>query len=199
LVAGAGSERTADLSRRHRVSTSDSGVVTVTGGKLTTYRKMAADTVDEVLRVLGRSAAGRLRPSPTKHLKLRGADGFDRVPDEHLRGRYGSEARVLSAMVEADPSLGQPLVPGLPYLRAEAVFAARYEMAHTLEDVLSRRTRALLLGRDASVAAARHVAELLAPDMGWSAAEVDTQVASFVARAEREREAAGLPPVEVMP
>jgi glycerol-3-phosphate dehydrogenase len=200
LVAHAGSERTADLSRRHRVTTSAAGVVTVTGGKLTTYRKMAADTVDEVLRALGQNAR-RLRPSPTRRLPLRGAAGFDRISDEHLRSRYGSEARVITAMVEADPSLGEPLVPGLPYLRAEAVYAARYEMAHTLEDVLSRRTRALLLARDASVAAARGAAELVAGELGWSAAEVEAQVAAFTALAAHEREAAGLglPPAEVMP
>ncbi|HZQ27407.1 MAG TPA: glycerol-3-phosphate dehydrogenase/oxidase [Acidimicrobiales bacterium] len=198
LVARAGSERTADLSRRHRVTTSAGGVVTVTGGKLTTYRKMAADTVDEVLRALGQNAR-RLRPSPTRRLPLRGAEGFARIEDEHLRSRYGSEARVVSVMIEANPSLGAPLVPGLPYVRAEAVYAARYEMAHTLEDVLSRRTRALLLARDASVAAARDVATLVAPELGWSAGDVDAQVAAFTALAVHERDAAGLPPAEVMP
>lgn len=194
LVASASSERTADLSRRHAVSVSDSGVVSVTGGKLTTYRKMAADTVDAVLRVLGRS---KLHRSPTRKLLLRGAEGYDRVADEHLRGRYGSEARVVSAMVAADPVLGEPLVPGLPYLKAEAVYAARYEMAQTLEDVLSRRTRALLLARDASVAAAASVAELIGDELGWSEDERTRQVAQYTALAERERTAADLPPVGV--
>ena len=192
LVRSAKSERTADLSRRHSVSTSPSGVITVTGGKLTTYRKMAADTVDEVVQVLGR---GRRR-SPTKHLPLRGAAGVDAngaARTQHLVGRYGSEARTVLAMIEADPSLGEPLVAGLPYVRAEAVYAARYEMAHTLDDVLSRRTRALLLARDAAVAAAPEVARLIAPDLGWTDAEVDREVDDFVARAERDREAAALP------
>jgi glycerol-3-phosphate dehydrogenase len=203
LLRHAGSERTADLSRRHSVTTSDSGLITVTGGKLTTYRKMAADTVDEVVGLLGR---GRRR-SPTKKLALRGADGlaalradgaatrFGVAPDvlEHLVGRYGGEARTVLAMVQADPDLGRPLVASLPYLRAEAVYAARYEMAVTLDDVLSRRTRALLLGRDAAAAAADDVARLLAPELGWSEAEVERQVADFVARCETERRAADLP------
>ena len=172
LVAGAGSERSADLSRRHRVSRSDDGVVTISGGKLTTYRAMAADTVDEVESVLGRS-----RPrSRTANLKLRGAAG---AVDDHLGGRYGSEARVLRAMVAADPSLGDPLVPTLPYLRAEAVYAARYEMARSLDDVLSRRTRSLILARDQSKAAASQVARLLAPELGWDDAEVDAQVRAY--------------------
>ena len=196
LVAEASSERTADLSRRHAVQVSDSGVVTVTGGKLTTYRKMAADTVDEVIKVIGKAPTA-VRRSPTKKLRLRGADGQDRVQDEHLRTRYGWEARVIEAMVEADPALGEPLVPGLPYRRAEAVYAARYEMAHTLEDVLSRRTRALLLARDASVAAAPDVAALVGAELGWDGAEQAKQVAAFTALAERERKAADLPPIGV--
>ncbi|MDP9074775.1 MAG: glycerol-3-phosphate dehydrogenase/oxidase, partial [Actinomycetota bacterium] len=157
LVRSAKSQRTADLSRRHRISVSSHGMVTVTGGKLTTYRRMAAETVAKVVELLGRGA----RRSPTKHLRLLGADscqslarpGFAgrlRVDNDtlsHLAGRYGTEARTIIAMTEADPELAKPLVPGLAYLRAEAVYAARYEMAWTLEDVLARRTRALLVAR----------------------------------------------------
>ena len=204
LVKSARTERTADLSRRHQVAVDDQGLVSITGGKLTTYRKMAADTVDEVVHRLSLSA---LRRSPTRKLRLHGARGVEELAGPqaagrlgvsepvlaHLVGRYGTEARALAAMVANDPALAEPLVPGLPYLRAEAVFAARYEMAHTLSDVLSRRTRALLLGRDAAAAAAADVAALLAPELGWSAAETDAQVAAFRARAAAEREAAGLP------
>ena len=203
LVRSADSERTADLSRRHKLIRSASGVITITGGKLTTYRKMAADTVDEVVRDLGRGA----RRSRTKHLQLRGAAGTNelRRPDAadrlgtdpatlaHLVDRYGSEARTLLAMVQADPDLGRPLAPGLPYLRAEVVHATRYEMATTLEDVLARRTRALLLDRNASVAAAPDAANLMAPELGWSKAEIRDQVESFLRLAAREGAAAGLP------
>jgi glycerol-3-phosphate dehydrogenase len=197
LVKDEGNARTADLSRRHKVMVSESSVlVTITGGKLTTYRKMAQDTVDAVGPALGR----RLRRSPTAKLRLVGAEGFDRLGpsvSEHLAARFGSEARTVVAMVERDPSLGAPLVPGLPYLKAEAVYAARYEMAYSLDDILSRRTRALLLARDAAAAAAEDIARLVASDLGWDDQEVARQVAAFVAKAERERSSAGLPPVLV--
>jgi len=187
LVRDARSERTADLSRRHSVDRSSGGLITVTGGKLTTYRRMAADTVDMASSVLGRG--GRCR---TTRLPLRGADGFEAVGDEHLASRYGAEARTVQAMVAADPSLGQPLVPSLPYLRAEALYAARYEMAHTLDDVLARRTRALLLARDETAAAAEDVAALVAGELRWDEAEMARQASAFRALAESERLAAGL-------
>ena len=189
LVAHATSGRTADLSRRHAVARSASGVITVTGGKLTTYRKMAADAVDAVVHDLGRGA----RRTRTKTLPLRGAAGWQDVPDEHLRDRYGSEARTVLAMIEADASLGEPLVRGLPYRRAEAVYAVRYEMATTLDDVLSRRTRSRLLARDASAAAALDVARLLAPELGWSEADATKQAEAYRASVAAERDSAGLP------
>ena len=148
LVNDATSERTADLSRRHAVRRSPSGVVTVTGGKLTTYRRMAADTVDEVAEQLDIR-----RHSSTKHVILLGGDGFDATRprgglDAHLASRYGTEGEAVALLAASDPELARPLVAGLPYVRAEAVHAVRHEMARTLDDVLSRRTRARLLGRD---------------------------------------------------
>jgi glycerol-3-phosphate dehydrogenase len=204
LVRTAKNKRTADLSRRHRISVSDHGMVTVAGGKLTTYRRMAAETVGQVVQLLGRGS----RHSPTGRLRLLGAEGCQSLshPDaarrlrvdgdtlKHLAGRYGTEARTVIAMTEADPELARPLVPGLPYLRAEAVYAARYEMAWTLDDVLARRTRALLQARDASAAAAADVARLIAPELGWSASRIETEAASFRRAARRAREEAGLPP-----
>lgn len=163
LIADAKSTRTADLSRRHSVTTSPAGMITVTGGKLTTYRQMAEDTVDVAVKRLG--TGGRCK---TKRLKLR------------------DDASSIDGLVRAEASLGEPLVPGLEYRKADAVYAAREEMVQSLTDVLSRRTRALLLDRDATVGAARSVAELIAPDMGWSPSDVDAQVKSFeeVARAQ---------------
>ncbi len=201
LVKSAASGRTADLSRRHQVLPSGSGVITITGGKLTTYREMAADTVDQVMRVLGEGVEGRTtRRSRTKNLPLRGADGYHSVRDraahrgplgreaiEHLADRYGGDARTVVAMVERDPALGDRLVAGLPYLRAEAVYAARYEMARTVDDVLSRRTRSRLLARDASVAAAREVAALIAPELGLDEAAQAEQVAAYRAAVAEER------------
>jgi len=195
------SGRTADLSRRHKVRRSDSGVVTITGGKLTTYREMAADTIDEVLaEVLDADRVTRLRQrSKTKHLKIHGANGYEELMasadslsplggDEvrRLANRYGSDATTVLAIAESDPSMAELLVPGLPYLRAEAIFAVRYEMATTVDDVLSRRTRARLEVRDASADAAFAVAALLAPELGWDEAEQARQVADYRARIDEE-------------
>jgi glycerol-3-phosphate dehydrogenase len=198
LVKAASSGRTADLSRRHKVTTSASGVVSVTGGKLTTYREMAEDTVDEVVSGLA-EAPRRAKRCRTRRLRLLGGDGAAAGTSAHLADRYGSEARVLQALVDADPSLGEPLVPGLPYLRAEAVYAARHEMARTVDDVLARRTRARLQARDASLAAAADVAALLAGELGWSAEEAARQAAAYGALVDAERAAPGLPPTETLP
>lgn len=203
LVKAATTERTADLSRRHRVSVSASGVVSVTGGKLTTYRKMAADAVDVVVRGIGRGK----RRSPTRRLAIRGAGGLrqlrepgtagrlgiDQATLDHLVGRYGGEAPRVLALVREDPALGSPLVPGLAYLAAEAVFAVREEMARSLVDVLARRTRAHLRARDATAVASAEVGRLIAPSLGWDDAEVARQVAWYRAFATHEREAASLP------
>ena len=195
LLRTATNARTADLSRRHAVRRSSSGVVTVTGGKLTTYRRMAADTVDEVDRILGKRRRCR-----TKRLKLLGADGYEAPVEtnetsrhEHLAVRYGTEAALVESLVDDDHELGEPLVPGLPYLKAEAVHAARREMARTLDDVLARRTRARLLARDDSAAAADDVATLVGRELGWDDAEQARQVKEYRAAAAAERDAADLP------
>ncbi len=204
LVKSGATGRTADLSRRHKVTPSPSGVVSVTGGKLTTYREMAADAIDAVVDSLGGRVDGAARHSRTKSLRLRGAEGYDAMEAEgersgadpavaHLANRYGGEARTVLALAETDPRLREPLVAGLPYLRAEAVYAARYEMARSVDDVLSRRTRARLLARDASAAAAADVAALIAPHLGLSDAEADAQVASYRAATEADRTTAELP------
>jgi glycerol-3-phosphate dehydrogenase len=183
------SGKTADLSRRHKVAVSESGVVTISGGKLTTYRKMAEHAVDAVADRLGIRARSR-----TRRLPLVGADGFDRRelagPDGHLAGRFGSERIRIADLVRERPDLGEPLVPGLPYLRAEAVFAVREEMAMSLDDVLSRRTRCRLLDRRGSVAAARSVAELLAGELGWPPERIDAEVREFTDSCAREDAAA---------
>ncbi|MCU1359818.1 MAG: glycerol-3-phosphate dehydrogenase, partial [Ilumatobacteraceae bacterium] len=118
LVKRADSGRTADLSRRHSVTRNEHDVITVTGGKLTTYREMAEDTVDDVLELLQRKAKCR-----TRHLPLVGAaghrEGTPGTVDAHLRSRFGASATAVQQLVDADPSLGEPLVEGLPYLRAE--------------------------------------------------------------------------------
>lgn len=186
--------RTADLSRRHSVSTSANGMITVTGGKLTTYREMAEDAVDEVDKVLGTSRRCR-----TKRLKLHGHEGFKPTSQpawltaaliNHLDNRYGSDAQHVVALALTDPDLTRPLVDGLPYLRAEAIFAVTHEMALSLDDVLSRRTRCRLFERRATVTSAPEVARLIAPFLSWSQADIEQQVREFIDSCARE-DAAG--------
>ena len=192
LVKAAGDGRTADLSRRHQVSVSGSGVISVTGGKFTTYRRMAQDTVDVVVERLGRGGRSR-----TKRLALDGADGYRPSGGDHphhrLSQRYGTRVGEVKDLIRADPSLAEPLVPGLRYLQAEAIHAVRSEMALTIEDVLARRTRAHLEDRDACRAAAGDVGRLLATELGWDQAETDAQVAAYLALCDAESLAATLP------
>jgi len=175
---GGKAARTADLSRRHLVLRGESGIITVTGGKLTTYREMAEDTVDAALESITDARVGRCR---TKRLRLHGAvrprsDGSLRA---HLESRHGTDARLILSMIDERPDLAEPMVPGLPYVRAEALHAVTHEMATTLDDVLVRRTRCLLFDRDATLAASRSVAELIASVAGWDPARVDAEVAAF--------------------
>ncbi len=109
------------------------------------------------------------------------------------RRAYGTEGEAVALMAASDPELALPLVAGLPYVRAEAVHAVRHEMARTLDDVLSRRTRARLLGRDDTSRAADDVAALIAPELGWTEAERQRQVAAFRDAVTRERTSAALP------
>ena len=188
LVKAAESGRTADLSRHHALNTSGSGVISITGGKLTTYREMAQDTIDAVVARLGVKAKCR-----TRSLRFLGAKGFREQPAGtaagHLAHRYGSLVADVQALITADASLGQPLVDGLPYLRAEAVYAAREEMALSLDDVLTRRTRARLLNRAAALAAAPAAAEVMATELGWDVDETARQLAHFTAQCAAEVEA----------
>jgi glycerol-3-phosphate dehydrogenase len=190
------SERTSDLSRRHTVRTSRHGVVSVTGGKLTTYRKMAEDTVDAVLVRLGESPTRRR--CVTKTLKLHGYTTATRdpvamaQPNAHLTGRYGTDAKAVMALAEGRPELLQPVIEGLPYTGAEMLYAVREEMAQTLDDVLARRTRSMILLAKPAMAAAHAAARLIAPELGWTDDEAADQAAQFIEQCEKELLTAGL-------
>ncbi|MGW2212155.1 glycerol-3-phosphate dehydrogenase/oxidase [Streptomyces sp. NPDC001781] len=155
------STRTSDISRRHAVLTSPDGVVTVVGGKLTTYRRMAQDAVDAAVTARGLSWT----PSPTAALPLVGAAAPERLRDlpapARLVRRYGTEAPAVLALAEGDPALAEPVLPGHPVTRAELLWAARHEGALDPSDLLDRRTRIGLVpeDRDAALAVA---AEILA-------------------------------------
>lgn len=194
LVRTEGSGKTKDLSRRHQVTTSPSGVVSIIGGKLTTYRKMAEDTVDEVVKIVDKGAR-----CSTKRLRLRGA--HTGVPDgasKHLLARYGSDWVEVGKIIDEDPTHARLLVTGLPYLRAEAIHAVRFEYARTLEDVLSRRTRALLLDRRATLTAAPDVARLIAPELGWDEARISCEIDVFTRICQREEHAAQVTEAEYL-
>jgi glycerol-3-phosphate dehydrogenase len=134
----------------------------------------------------------------TKNLPLVGATTKTRdpvamaQPHARLLGRYGSESSRVLALADERPDLLEPAVAGLPYTRAELVYAAREEMAQTLDDVLARRTRAMIQRAQATMTAAPAVAELIASDMGWSAAETKEQAVRFTDACEKELLTAGL-------
>jgi len=148
---------TADLSRRHRLSASGP-LVTIAGGKLTTWRKMVAETVDFAAeRVLGE----RIPSTRTTELTLDGTGPSAPGVPAHLHERYGAHAADVLALAR-EQDLDRPLVEGLPYLEAEVAYAARHEMAATVDDVLDRRTRASIETRDGGRSAAPRIEELLA-------------------------------------
>ncbi len=173
LVKAGGGEKTASLSRDHTLFVSDSGLVTITGGKWTTYRKMAQDTIDQAATVAGLN----IKECVTENLRIHGwLKNVDRSDPLH---QYGSDRLKLKKMIEDNPELGEPLHERLPYLKAEVVWAARNEMAMTVEDVLSRRTRALLLDAKASVDMAPETARLMAEEMGWDKTWQKKQVEEY--------------------
>lgn len=164
---------TAALSRDHLISISDSGLITLAGGKWTTYRKMAEDVIDhaEMIGALDHHYCS------THELKIHGANVTE-AEASHLH-YYGSDAPGIRALIQADPTLGEPLHPKLEFLKAEVIWHVRHEMARTVEDVLSRRTRALLLDARSSMAAAPVVAGLMAKELGRDTAWEQAQISSY--------------------
>ena len=175
LVKAGHASSTAGLSREHTLLVSATGLVTITGGKWTTYRRMGEDCVNRVSEIGGYPDV----PTKTGALFLHGsstaADIF--LPPTHL-AVYGTDRAKLQELASSEPGLGTLLHPRLPYLQAEVVWAVRQEMARTVEDVLARRTRALLLDASAAAEAAPRVAEILArelhQDQGWQKEQIES-------------------------
>jgi glycerol-3-phosphate dehydrogenase len=183
LVKGEG--KTSTLSRDHVIHVDTFGLLTITGGKWTTYRHMAEDCVDHAITL------GKLRDETckTRNLRIHGYsepapegggvdiegvhDGYDPL------GVYGADADAIRGLAAADPALAAQLDPELPYIGGEIVWAARAEMARTVEDALARRTRALFLNAGSAIAMAPAVARLLASELGRNQAWVDAQVTEF--------------------
>jgi glycerol-3-phosphate dehydrogenase len=164
---------TAKISREHRIDISPSGLITVAGGKWTTYRRMAEDTLDFAID------RGMLPKAMcvTKDLRLHGAPTatIDADPFSH----YGTDAVRVRDLITEDGSLAAKLDDELPFVRAEVVYAVRDEMARTVEDVLSRRTRSLLLNARAAERAAPVTAQIMAAELGRDRAWADEQVRAF--------------------
>ncbi|HEY9762967.1 MAG TPA: glycerol-3-phosphate dehydrogenase/oxidase [Trichocoleus sp.] len=168
LVKADDTDSTAALSREHTIRVSNSGLMTITGGKWTTYRKMGEDLVDQAVQ------QGNLPPHPsvTEHLNLH---GWTQKTVADPLTVYGSDAESIQQLPGADVQLH----PRLPYLEAEVRWAVRYELARTVEDVLARRTRALLLNAAASCEVAPRVAEIMAEELGLSLEWQRSQVAAY--------------------
>ena len=184
VQAGEGSEaNTAKLSRDHTILVSASKLVTITGGKWTSYRHMGEAAVDKVIEVCGLPH----RASMTAELHLHGwqePPPGQRGPDVNVyQNVYGTDRAAIEALIAEEPELGHPLHPALPYVGAEVVWAARHEQARTVEDVLARRTRALLLNAKASAEAAPEAARLLARELGRDAEWQRRQVEAYGALA----------------
>lgn len=188
-------EGTAELSREHVVLRPLPGLVMIAGGKYTTYRVMAADAVDAAVAERAAFVAGEPPASRTHEVPVVGAHGFaelwqarSRLAREwhlpeaavvHLLRRHGDRAATVAGLIGADPALAERLHPDAPYLRAEAVVAARDEGARTVEDVLMRRTRIALETRDLGWAAVAATAAILAEELGWSDEEREAQVRTY--------------------
>ncbi|GAS99082.1 glycerol-3-phosphate dehydrogenase [Mycolicibacterium canariasense] len=201
LLAGE-SEETSKLSREHAVAVPSPGLVAIAGGKYTTYRVMGADAIDAAAEFV----PTRVAPSITEKVPLMGADGYFALVNQtehvgrhyglhpyrvrHLLDRYGSLIGEVLAMASPDgvvqPELLEPITAAPVYLKVEAVYAAAAEGALHLEDILARRMRISIEYPHRGVDCAAEVAEVVAPVLGWSAADVDREVRTYLARVEAE-------------
>ena len=200
LLAGE-SEETSKLSREHAVASPAPGLVAIAGGKYTTYRVMAADAIDQASQFI----PARVAPSITEKVPLVGADGYFALINQtehvgarfglhpyrvrHLLDRYGSlidEVLALASREGGRPDLLEPISDAPVYLKVEAAYAAAAEGALHLEDILSRRMRISIEYPHRGVDCAREVAEVVAPILGWSAEDIDREVATYIARVEAE-------------
>jgi glycerol-3-phosphate dehydrogenase len=177
VKAGPTGGKTSALSRDHTIHVDHSGLLTIVGGKWTTYRRMAEDCVDHAI-TLGNLPEVDCK---THHLKIHGYD--DEIDGLSNMGVYGSDAAAIQKLAEEDKGLGEQLHPALPYTGAEVVWAVREEMARTLDDVLARRTRALFLNSRAAIEMAPAVARLMASELKQNEAWVTKQLKDFDAMA----------------
>lgn len=198
LLAGE-SESTSQLSREHAVARPEPGLISIAGGKYTTYRVMAKDAVDAAAEDLG-----PIKDSVTENVPLIGAEGYQAMVNltselahetglpewriDHLLGRYGSKLHEVLALGEEDPSLLEPVTNAEAYLRAEIKYAATHEGALHLADVLTRRTRMSIETKHRGSDAAQEAADIIAPVLGWDDAKKAHEVNAYLERVKAERE-----------
>jgi glycerol-3-phosphate dehydrogenase len=197
LLAGE-SEETSKLSREHAVAVPAPGLVAIAGGKYTTYRVMAADAIDTAVQFV----PARVAPSITEKVSLQGADGYFALINQvehvgervglhpyrvrHLLDRYGSLMDDVLALSADHPGLLSPIKEAPGYLRVEALYAVLAEGALHLEDILARRMRISIEYSHRGVDSAREVADIVAAALGWTAEDVNREVANYTARVEAE-------------
>ncbi len=166
LVKAENAHNTASLSRDHTIEIDDANLLTITGGKWTTYRRMAEDAINQAAALANLPE----KKCVTESLKIHGAiDSQEAASDLSI---YGSDAPEINKIIAKNPELGEKLHADLPYLKSEIVWAVRNEMAETVEDVLARRTRALFLNAKAAIEIAPQVAELMAEESGKESPEI---------------------------
>jgi glycerol-3-phosphate dehydrogenase len=193
LISTGDPKKSVDISRKAELYETSSGMVTITGGKLTTWRRMAKMTVDRLVDREARDAPCRTHEiplgAPVAVAELPQVAGVPTAALAALAGRYGHAAHDVLAVARERPELAEPIVGELPDLLAEVVYAARREQARSLGDVLLRRTRlGLLAGRELAAGGdvARRVADALAPELGWDEAARTAQIAAWGAEATAE-------------
>jgi glycerol-3-phosphate dehydrogenase len=174
LISTGDPRKSVDISRKAELYETSSGMLTITGGKLTTWRRMAKQTVDRLVEREGREAPCHTHEiplgMPARPEDLRAPAGVGEEALEQLAFRYGHAARRVLEIARAEPKLARPIVPGRPDLLAEVALAARAEQARSVADVLLRRTRLGILAAPElrSAKAARPVADVLGGELGWS-------------------------------
>ncbi len=170
-------EKTKEISRSHKILVSLSGLVSIIGGKWTTYRAMAEDVINKAALLGGLDE----KKCVTEHMPIHGY--VKNVKRENHLYVYGADIPALKQLIAEDEKLGEQLHPDLPYLKAEVIWAVRKEMARTIDDVLSRRTRALFLDAKASIEMAPIIGDLMAKEMGKKYSWTQQQVESFIKNA----------------
>ena len=175
LVTGSQGKSTASLSRDHTIEVSPTGLITITGGKWTTYRQMAEDCIDRAIESSGFTS----RPSMTHELRLHGCPADSPAASPARFQSFGTDASLIEKMIDDQVELGEQLHPDLPIRAAEVVWAVRNEWARTVEDVLARRTRALFLNARVAITMAPEVARWMAKELNRDATWQSTQIQAF--------------------